>query len=149
MMAAVAMAGPAPIVRQMVLCERISYDLANGHHLLHNPRVDFALEPGESFPVAYPTLGLFMQVTGSYGTQKYRVRLVDVTDPTVAPVTVFETPERVVDLGKPLGSFRLRSKSWAIWLRNVLFPAPGRYELWLMFDGLPRARAELLTEVGP
>lgn len=140
------MPGPVPIVRQLILCERVQYDLNTRGHTLHSPRVDFAVEAGEPWPVAYPELYLFMQVTGSYGTQRFRLRLVDVTDPNVAPVMVYETPERAIDLGRASGSFRLRSRSWATRLTNVLFPRPGRYELWLMFEGLPHGRVELLVE---
>ncbi|HEY3790051.1 MAG TPA: hypothetical protein VGL71_14420 [Urbifossiella sp.] len=63
--------------------------------------MDFLVSKHESFPIAYAELYLFMQVTGSFGTQKFRFRFVDVTDPTISPILVFETPERAIDLGKP------------------------------------------------
>jgi hypothetical protein len=142
------MAGPTPIVRQIVLCEQATYSPEVGYTLF-NPRVDFVVERGERFPAGYPELWLFIQVTGSYEKQRFVCRLVDVTDPTVAPVAVFETPERMIDLGKPLGSYRLRSKSWAIKLTRVLFPHAGRYEFWVMFDGLVSSKVDILVEALP
>lgn len=140
------MAGPVPIVRQLILCEHMRYDLDSKCHVLTRPRVDFLVEDGDGFPAAYDNLYLFMQVTGSYGTQKFRIRMVDVTDPTVSPTMFFETPENAIDLGKPFGAYRLQSRSWAVKMKMLLFPWPGRFELWLMFDGLQAAKVEILIE---
>lgn len=142
------MAGPTPIVRQMILCERLVYTHGVGYTLI-NPRVDFHPSPGETFPLAYPELWLFAQVSGSYGRQTFRLRMVDVTDPTVSPEKVFEIADRAIDLGRATGPHRLRVRNWAIKLTVVAFPKPGRYELWMTFDGVPHAKVEFLVEGAP
>ena len=48
-------------------------------------RLDFILAEEETFPIWYPELWLFAQLTGSFGSHRFRIRLVDVTDPTVMP----------------------------------------------------------------
>ena len=77
------MISPVPIVKQLILCEQMRYDLDLRSHILTRPRVDFLVPKEEVFPIAYSELYLFMQVTGSFGTQRFRVRFVDVTDPKV------------------------------------------------------------------
>ena len=140
------MNGPLPIVKQIILCEKMRFDLATKSHVLTRPRVDFLVSKGEAFPIAYPELHLFMQVTASFGVQRFRVRLVDVTDPTISPILIFETLERAIDLGKPFGSYRLRSRDWSVKMTNVHFPKPGRYEIWMMFGGLQQAKVDILIE---
>jgi hypothetical protein len=115
-------------------------------YTLVNPRLDFTLAKGESFPIWYPELWLFAQLTGSYGRHRFRIRMMDVTDPSIEPVIVFETPERTIDLGQSGGSYRRLTRSWAVKLNNVPFPRPGRYELWLTFEGIPHGRLELVVE---
>lgn len=141
------MASPTPIVRQVVLCERIAFDFAIGYSLI-NPRVEFILRPGKTFPTRLPEAWVFIQLTGSFGTHRFRIELVDVTDPTAPPVRVFRTDERAVNLGDSAGEYRLRSRSWASKLRRLPFPHPGRYELWVTFDSIPQGRIELLVEGG-
>lgn len=139
------MNGPVPIVRQLILCERAEFSSAIGYTLI-NPRLDFALAEGETFPIWYPELWLFAQLTGSYGSHRFRIRLVDVTDLTSEPVTIVETSERTVNLGEPGGPYRRHSRSWASRLNNVPFPHAGRYETWVTFDGIPHGRLELVVE---
>jgi len=139
------MSGPTPIVRQLVLCERASFSFTNGYTLV-NPRLDFVLAKEESFPIWYPELWLFAQLSGSYGQHRFQIRLVDVTEPSAEPVTIFETDERVIDLGKSGGPFRRLTRSWAVRLKRVPFPSAGRYEIWLTFDGVPHGQLELVVE---
>jgi hypothetical protein len=141
------MAGPTPIVRQFVLCERATFN-ADRTYTLHNPLVDVVIEPGQSFPLAHPELWLFAQLTGSYGRQEFRVQLVDVTDPSQPPAVVFRSPDRVIQLGPPPGPYRLRSRGWAMKFTRVPLPRPGRYEFWLLADGIPQAQAPFLVEEG-
>ncbi len=140
------MAGPVPIVRQFFVCEAVVFRPGVGYWVL-NPRVDLQTPAGEVFPIAFPELFVFAQLSGSYGRQRFRLRVSDVTDP-VNPTLVFETPERSIDLGQPLGGHRLRARNWAVRLSNVLFQQPGRYEFSMVFDGIIRARTELLVESG-
>ena len=141
------MNGPVPIVRQLVLCESASFSFSTGYTLV-NPRLDFVLARDETFPIWYPELSLYAQLSGGYGTHRFQIRLVDVTDPTAAPITVFETPERAVNLGKSGGPYRRLSRSWVCRLNNVPFPTAGRYELWMTFAGVPHGRLELIVEGG-
>jgi hypothetical protein len=137
-------AGPTPIIRQLILCEHVAYDHAEGYRLL-NPRVDFVVEPGETFPLAHPELWVFAQVTGSYGRQSFRVRMVDVTDPTGVPQGVFETTDRVIDLGRPAGPIPLGVEELGgqIGGRTVSAPRPVR-----IVDGLRRDPAGESAPVG-
>ena len=139
------MAGPGPIVRQLIVCDRVSYRHGTGYTLV-NPWVELRAQAGERFPLAVAEAWVFFQVGGSYGTHRFRVRLVDVTDPTGPPVTVFETPERAIHLGNPTGRYRLRSRGWSLRLTTVPFPRPGRYEVWVTFGGVPHARLGVLVE---
>lgn len=92
---------------------------------------------------------LFIQVTGSYGPQRFRVQVLDVTDPTQPPVTVATSPDRVIDLGRPLGPYRRRTRSWSLKLDMIPFPRTGWYEVWVVFDGLPQVRIPVLVEMAP
>lgn len=142
------MAAPTPSIRQAVLCERVTFNTRDGYSL-HRPRVDFVVGPDEPTPYRPAELCLFIQVSGSYGPQRFRVQLLDVTDPTQPPPTVYQTPERVIDLGRPMGPYRRRTRSWSVKLGLLPFPRPGWYELWVVFDGLPQARITILMEVAP
>ena len=143
------MAGPTPIVRQMVVCERLTFDTATGGYTLTNPRVDFVAPPGHPLPMTVGELWVFVQVTGSFGPQPFRIRLLDVTDPTRPPETIYSTPERVIHLGQPPGQFRRQSRSWAVRLTNVRFPRAGQYEFWAEFGGLPQGRVAVTVEDNP
>ncbi|MBX9627973.1 MAG: hypothetical protein K2X82_29505 [Gemmataceae bacterium] len=137
------MAGPTPVVRQLIVCDRLTVD-RDGTYRLIGPRVDFVAGPDE-FPLTLPEVWVFAQVAGSFGRQYFRLRLLDVTDPTAAPVLISEERPRAVDFGLPLGPHRLRSRGWAVRLRDLKLPAPGRYELQMDFGGTP-GKLELFVE---
>jgi hypothetical protein len=139
------MAGPTPIVRQIVLCERITHSPDTGY-ILYRPRVDFIAKPGQALPLRPAELWFFIQVTGSYGPQTFHVRLMETTDPNQGPLEVYRTPDRAIDLGKPPGQFRRRSRSWSVKLRLVPFPRPGWYEFWVVFNDTVSARVPVLME---
>jgi hypothetical protein len=136
---------PTPIVRQLVLCEHASFSFSTGYTLV-NPRLDFTIAEGETFPIWYRELWLFAQLTGSFGRHRFQVVLTEITDPSAEPEVVFATPERSVDLGQSGGPFRRLNRSWAARLRKVPFPRAGRYEISMSFDGEPRGRLELVLE---
>lgn len=142
------MAGPAPIVRQFVLCERVSYVLDVGYWLL-NPLSDIIAEPGQEFPLTYQDLRAFIQLGGSYGRHEFVLRLMDVTDPTAEPAQVFTTRPQAIDLGPPTGPFRLRVRNWSQRIPFLAFRRPGRFELWLEFGGEVLAKVPLFVEDQP
>lgn len=142
------MAGPTPIVRQFVLCERVVYDLDAGYWLL-NPRVDFLAESGQGFPLTYQDLRVFIQLGGSYGRHDFVLRLMDVTDPTAEPAQVLTTRPQAIDLGPPTGPFRLRVRQWSQRIPFLAFPRPGRYELWMEVAGEVLAKIPILLEEQP
>jgi hypothetical protein len=141
------MAGPGPIVRQLIVCDRLTVDRDGTYHLT-GPRVDFVVGAGDEFPLVLPELWVFAQVAGSFGRQHFHVRIWEVTDPTAPPNLVYESGERAIDLGGGPGRYRLRSRGWSVKLTDVGFPRPGRYELRMAFgDNLPGS-VDLFVEGG-
>lgn len=141
------MAGPGPIVRQLIVCDRLSVDRDGTYHLI-GPRVDFVAGPADEFPLTLPELWAFGQITGSYGRQSFRLRLLDVTDPTAPPVVLTEYPAKAIDLGPGPGAYRLRSRGWSVKVQDVKLPGPGRYVVQMVFGDGPPGQVELFVEDG-
>ncbi|MBX9579416.1 MAG: hypothetical protein K2X87_03835 [Gemmataceae bacterium] len=142
------MAGPTPIVRQFIPCEQVTYVLGVGYWLL-NPRADFVAEPGQEFPLAVPNPSVFIQIGGSYGRHTFRLRLMDVTDPTAEPAQALTTRPQAIDLGPPTGPFRLRVRNWSQRIPFLAFRRPGRYERWMEVAGEVLAKVPILVEEQP
>lgn len=142
------MAGPTPFVRQFVLCEQVSYVLEVGYWLL-NPLTDVIAEPGQLFPLGLENRSAFIQIGGSYGRHHFRLRWMEVTDPTAEPAEVYATRAQAIDLGPATGPYRLRTRSWSQRLKVIPVPRPGRYELWLEVGGATLAKVSVLVEEQP
>ncbi|MBX9623746.1 MAG: hypothetical protein K2X82_08020 [Gemmataceae bacterium] len=131
------MATIPPIVRQMLVCEdvrvggngRPGVDVLGLAHVI-GPR------PGESFPLPYPGLCVYLRLSGGVGTGRAFLRLVEAdTDDEVIRTPEFEVahpPDRHRAAGvivRPVG---------------CVFPRPGLYWVEFYHDGL-LLRQEPLT----
>jgi hypothetical protein len=135
------MSGLEPVVRHFLVCERVEWHLAARTYSLHNLLYALWPDPGEQFPLYYPELWLFVQMTDGFGRHQVFVEFVEVDTDRV----LFTTPPVTVNLGA--NTHRLRVRSWAKKLVNVPFDRPGLHEFRLWFDSTLVAQTPVVMEV--
>lgn len=126
-----------PVVRHLLLCQHIGYDLDTRTYSLHNPVA--ALEPGEAYPLVFAELWVFIQAFGDPGHYDLWFGLVPVDDDgnDVADETMFEPCVLIVH-----ADVYAESRGWK--LQSLPFPAPGWYEVRVHCGPDILAREQLL-----
>lgn len=116
----VAMAEIQPILLSMVICDRVIFDRISGMPSLINI---LQIINSPQYPVRYPMLVFFCELTNGHGSTKTKVRLVDVQQDEK---TLFEQEGRL--------NFKdvKQVVSLAVNLQGVVFPEPGEYRFQLL-----------------
>src|SRR5438067_1519147 len=129
------MNGIVPVVRHLILCEDIRVDPTNPQQVsLVNlvSRIRSTSDP--PYPMSYPQLCVFAQLTGCRGTGRVAIRI---TQPDGTRVS--SSAERTVNLGTdPLAVVDLRLR-----MRACPFPAAGLYFIQFCYNGVSLAEEPL------
>lgn len=117
-----------PVVRTMVLCERVLIDPENPQRIdLHGFVSVVVVAADALFPVVVPQLSVFLLLTSGRGTG--RGQIVVVNDETSTPC--FGT--RAIDIN--LGNDPLRVIGQTFHILNCPFPSPGLYSVEFRYNG--------------
>jgi hypothetical protein len=133
------MSGVHPVVRYLILCEDVSADAGNPSRItlagLLSKITSRATPP---FPLLFPEICVFLQLTECRGSAAIRVELVHADTGQVE----FRTPDRTIPFGNdPLALLGLTFR-----LKNLLFPVAGLYWVQFCYNDAVIAQQPLLLE---
>jgi hypothetical protein len=114
---------PTPMALAMVVCDAVWVDPATGKSTILGT---FASIHGHDFPLAVPTMAVYLALTDARGVVPLELRLVDV-DEEQEPVFQTELSQEFAD---PIVVAEL-----VVILENKIFPTPGEYRLQLFAAG--------------
>lgn len=132
-----------PVVRHLLLCQHIAYDLDNtaAPYSLRGLVTALVPESGDRYPLLLPELWVFFQASGDSGDYQIWIDLVPVDEDgeaigeatTYGPCILIMHEEVYIE-----------SRGWK--LLNLPFPAPGLYEvrLWCGSDAIAREQLSLV-----
>jgi hypothetical protein len=119
------MAGLLPVVRHVLVCEDLIYDPAKPRSVtLKNLFGNIRSLSHPPYPLRYPQLCVYVQLTDCRGVGEARLRIEEADTSTL----IYQTPKLKVSLGNdPLKRHGLPFR-----IRDLLFPAAGLYavEFW-------------------
>lgn len=133
------MAALTPIVRHLLVCLEMEYDLNDPHHPYSLRRIVSKLSPptGSSYPLTADVLWVFAQFANGHGSHRLVIDVVRIDGPDVSQeVLVKSYGLYVIHLPDPL---TVQNRGWK--LRRVPFRRPGLYEFRVRTDGSPDALA--------
>ncbi len=114
---------PPPITLAMVVCDAIWVEPWTGKPSLLGLFSEIAIE---TFPAVYPSMAVYVCMTGAHGKVPVELRLVD-TDEEHQPLLRIEDELDFSD--------RRAIMEWEVQMEDVEFPAPGNYRLQLFASG--------------
>jgi hypothetical protein len=134
-----------PVVRHLLLCQEVEYDFNNpgAPYSLRNILNVLGPEPGESYPIIYDLIWMFIQGSGDPGQYEIWIDLapIDELGDTVGDETVFGPWLWILQEGE-----YVECGAWK--LRNLPFLGPGLYEIKLRCGPDVLAREEVLLVEG-
>lgn len=111
-----------PVLRQLLLCEKIIFEQGTGNPTLINVH---SARKGERFPARLPPFILFGLLTDGSGTFTMQVR-----------VTRLENAEDVYEKSEPLLlTDRLKEVQYLFRFNDIVIPAAGHYQVMLLANG--------------
>ncbi len=133
------MNGIHPVVRYLILCEDVRNDPGNSAHItLVGLLSTIRSRATPPFPLIFPEVCVFLQLTECRGSAAIRVELVHAD----SGQTQFRTPTRTVSFGNdPLALLGLTFR-----LKNLLFPVAGLYWVQFCYNDRVLAQQPLLLE---
>jgi hypothetical protein len=128
-----------PVVRTMVLCERVSWDLDRKTYTLDNPMYRVRTPAGQLFPAIYPGLWAYVQLSDALGTFEYAIQV------------VYDLGRGVVARTRPFrlgfgADQRLTVRERSIKIDPFPVRRPGLYGLEFLCNGVAIAEAPLHVE---
>src|SRR5579872_834767 len=117
-----------PVIRHLLLCQDVAYDFGNpsAPYSLKNIISHLGPEPGESYPLLYDPMWIFIQGTGDTGEYTIWIELVPIDEDgnAIDEEIMFGPWLWILHEGRYVecGAWRLR---------NIPFSAPGLYEVRL------------------
>lgn len=119
------MADVLPVVRHLIVCEDIVFDPGPPRHVsLKNLLGTIRSVSHPSYPLLYPQLCIFVQLTESRGAGEAQLRIEEADTNTI----IYQTPKLTVSLGND----PLKKHGFPFRIHDLVFPSAGLYlvEFW-------------------
>lgn len=133
------MADVLPVVRHTLDCEDLDYDPAKPQSVtLKNLHGNIRSMSHPPYPLRYPELCVYVQLTECRGVGEVRLRIEEADTNTL----IYQTPKLKVSLGNdPLKKHGLPFR-----IRDLLFPSAGLYLVEFWYNDARLAEESLLLE---
>jgi hypothetical protein len=111
---------PRPAVKAILICDQIIHELGTNKKSLIGIFQDIH---ADSFPLRYPKIAVYVNLTDAHGNYVLELRLVSGADGT--QIGSGRTPE--VQIQSPL-----QTCEFALQVQSIAFPKPGTYEFQVL-----------------